>query len=123
MRLVQLTLHYLSNQPERLRVVTRGTEVPGEEEIGVTPRMLAFIDVPPGTMLLPQAAELDRGRVVTFFDALTERLQRDRDKPRAPRPRLPAGTRPGKQGEPSLLSSLLVQGRAVGADGLVHHGE
>jgi hypothetical protein len=37
--------------------------------------MLAFIDVPPGTMFLPQAAELDCGRVVTFFDALTERLQ------------------------------------------------
>ena len=71
MRLVQLTLHYLSNQPDRLRVVTQGTGVPGKAEITTSPRMLAFIDVPPGTMLLPQAAELDRGRVVTFFDALT----------------------------------------------------
>src|ERR1700733_10424699 len=71
MRLVQLTLHYLSNQPGRICVVTRGTEGPGKEDIGATPRMLAFIDVPPGTMLLPQAAELDRGRVVTFLDALT----------------------------------------------------
>jgi hypothetical protein len=86
MRLVQLTLHYLSNQPDRLRVVAQGTEVPGMEEIGATPRMLAFLDVPPGTMLLPQAAELDRGRVVPFFDALTERLQQDRDKPRAAYP-------------------------------------
>ena len=70
MRLVELTLHYLSNQPDRLRVVTQGTGVPGKAEISTSPRMLAFIDVPPGTMLLPQAAELDRGRVVTFFDAL-----------------------------------------------------
>jgi hypothetical protein len=70
MRLVQLTLHYLSNQPERIRVVTRGTEVPGKEDISASPRMLAFIDVPPKTMFLPQAAELDRGRVVTFFDAV-----------------------------------------------------
>ncbi|MGH3294907.1 MAG: hypothetical protein ACRDP7_24225 [Trebonia sp.] len=72
MRLVQLTLHYLSNQPGRIRVVTQGTRVPGKEDISASPRMLAFIDVPPGTMFLPQAAELDRGRVVTFFDALTE---------------------------------------------------
>jgi hypothetical protein len=86
MRLVQLTLHYLSNQPDRLRVVAQGTAVPGKEEISASPRMLAFIDVPPGTMLLPQAAELDRGRVVTFSDALTERLQRDRGKPRAAYP-------------------------------------
>jgi hypothetical protein len=77
MRLVQLTLHYLSNQPERIRVITQGTEVPDGADIGASPRMLAFIDVPAGTMLLPQAAELDRGRVVTFFDALTERLRRD----------------------------------------------
>jgi hypothetical protein len=96
MRLVQLTLHYLSNQPDRLRVVTQETGVPGNEEVSASPRMLAFIDVPPGTMLLPQAAELDRGRVVTFFDALTARLQQDRDKPRAAYPANPAtdeGTR------------------------------
>lgn len=60
MRLVQLTLHYLSNQPERIRVITQGSEVPDGEDIGASPRMLAFIDVPAGTMLLPQAAELDR---------------------------------------------------------------
>lgn len=86
MRLVQLTLHYLSNQPDRICVVTRGTEVPGKEEIGAAPRMLAFIDVPPGTMLLPQAAELDRGRVVTFFDALTEKLKQAQDSPRGDYP-------------------------------------
>jgi hypothetical protein len=86
MRLVQLTLHYLSNQPDRLRVVTQETGIPGKEEVSASPRMLAFVDVPPGTMLLPQAAELDRGRVVTFFDALTEGLQRDRGKPHAAYP-------------------------------------
>lgn len=77
MRLVQLTLHYMGNQPDRIRVVTRGTEVPAEEDISASPRMLAFIDVPPGTMFLPQAAELDDGRVVTFFNALTEKLQQE----------------------------------------------
>jgi hypothetical protein len=86
MRLVQLTLHYLSNQPDRIRVLSQGTEMPGSEDISASPRMLAFIDVPQGTMFLPQAAELDRGRVVTFFDALTERLQAGRDGPRADYP-------------------------------------
>jgi hypothetical protein len=64
--------------------------VPGKEDIGATPRMLAFIDVPPGTMFLPQAAELDRGRVVTFFDALTEKLKQARDTPRVDYPANPA---------------------------------
>jgi hypothetical protein len=79
MRLVQLTLHYMGNQPDRICLVTRGTEVPGGEDISASPRMLAFIDVPPETMFLPQAAELDGGRVVKFFDALTEKLQPDPD--------------------------------------------
>jgi hypothetical protein len=78
MRLVQLTLHYLGNQPDRICVVTRGTEVPDGKDISASPRMLAFIDVPPETMFLPQAAELDGGSVVTFFSALTEKLGRDR---------------------------------------------
>jgi hypothetical protein len=86
MRLVQLTLHYLSNQPERIRVIAQSAEVPDGEDIGASPRMLAFIDVPAGTMLLPQAAELDRGRVVTFFDALTERLRRGGESRRADYP-------------------------------------
>lgn len=79
MRLVQLTLHYMGNQPDRICAVTRGTEVPGHEEISASPRMLVFIDVPPETMFLPQAAELDGGRVVTFFSALTEKLRQDQD--------------------------------------------
>lgn len=86
MRLVQLAFHYLANQPNRIRVVTRGSEVPDDEDVSASPRMLAFIDVPPGTMLLPQAAELDHGRVVTFFDSLAAKLQRDRGSPRPPYP-------------------------------------
>jgi hypothetical protein len=93
MQLVQLTLHYLSNQPGRICVVTRGTEVPDDKDISASPRMLAFIDVPPKTMLLPQAAELDRGRVVTFFDALAEKLQQDPD---SPRPAYPQDTTTGE---------------------------
>jgi hypothetical protein len=78
MRLVQLTLHYMSRQPDRICLVTWGAEVPGDEAISASPRMLAFIDIPPQTMFLPQAAELDGGRVVTFFSALTAKLHQDR---------------------------------------------
>ena len=39
--------------------------------------MIAFVDVPPGTTFLPQAAELNDGQVVTFFSPLIEKLQRD----------------------------------------------
>jgi hypothetical protein len=39
--------------------------------------MIAFIDAAAGTRFLPQAAELNDGRVVTFFDPLVEALRRD----------------------------------------------
>jgi hypothetical protein len=40
---------------------------------GASPRMIAFVDVPPGTRFLPQAAELNDGQVVTFFSPLIEK--------------------------------------------------
>lgn len=76
-QLVQLSLHYLVNQQDRICVVARGAKVPSPEDISASPRMIAFIDVPPGTMFLPQAAELNDGRVVTFFSPLIEKLQQD----------------------------------------------
>jgi hypothetical protein len=39
--------------------------------------MVAFVDIPPGARFLPQAAELNNGRVVTFFSPLIEKLKRD----------------------------------------------
>ena len=76
-QLVQLSLHYLVNQPERICVVSQDTPCPGAEVIAASPRMIAFVDVPSGTRFLPQAAELNDGRVVTFFSPLVENLQRD----------------------------------------------
>jgi hypothetical protein len=73
----QLALHYLVNQPERICVVNQNTPFPGAEAIAASPRMIAFVDVPPGTRFLPQAAELNDGRVVTFFSPLIEKLKRD----------------------------------------------
>jgi len=76
-QLVQLSLHYMVNQPERVCVVSQDTQLPSDEAIAASPRMIAFIDVPPGTRFLPQAAELNDGRVVTFFSSLVGKLQRD----------------------------------------------
>lgn len=76
-QLVQLSLHYLVNQPERICVLNQDIPLPDADAITASPRMIAFVDVPPGTRFLPQAAELDDGRVVTFFRPLIEKLQRD----------------------------------------------
>jgi hypothetical protein len=76
-QLVQLSLHYLVNQRARICVVSPDTPLPDPAAISASPRMVAFVDVPPGTRFLPQAAELNDGRVVTFFSPLIEKLKRD----------------------------------------------
>jgi hypothetical protein len=75
--LVKLSLHYAVNQADRIWLISNGERFPSREVIAASPRMIAFIDAPDGTMFLPQAAELDNGRVVTFFDMLIEKLKRD----------------------------------------------
>jgi hypothetical protein len=72
-QLVQLTLHYLTNLPKRMKVVTDPTR-PGwydQEFISALPRALVFLDFPERTMFVPMAAELDKGRVETIFNLLT----------------------------------------------------
>jgi hypothetical protein len=76
-QLVQLSLHYLVNQPRRICVLNQDIPLPDADAITASPRMIAFVDVPPGTRFPPQAADLDGGRVVTFFSPLIEKLQRD----------------------------------------------
>jgi hypothetical protein len=78
-QLVQLSLHYLVNQEDRICAVAQGSGLPGKDDISASPRMIAFIDVLPGAKFLPQAAELNDGRVITFFEPLIEKLQRDAD--------------------------------------------
>jgi hypothetical protein len=57
--------------------VGQGAPLPESADIGTSPRMIAFVDAPPGTTFLPQAAELNDGRVVTFFRPLVENLKAD----------------------------------------------
>jgi hypothetical protein len=95
-QLVELCLHYLVNQQDRIRLVSGGAAIPPSEDIGTSPRMIAFVNVPPGTMFLPQAAELDNGRVVTFFDPLIDKLRQDGDTSPVPYPDS-TGTAEGKR--------------------------
>ena len=76
-QLVELCLHYLVNQRDRICVVGQGAPLPSAVVIGASPRMIAFVDALAGTRFLPQAAELNDGRVVTFFSPLIEKLKKD----------------------------------------------
>ncbi len=76
-QLVELSLHYLVNQPTRICLVDQKHPLPSSGAIAASPRMIAFVDAGPGTKFLPQAAELNDGRVVTFFGPLVEKLKRD----------------------------------------------
>lgn len=76
-QLVELSLHYLVNQRDRICLVNEGSPLPGRDDVEASPRMIAFVDACAGSRFLPQAAELNDGRVVTFFDPLIEKLKRD----------------------------------------------
>jgi len=53
-QLAQLPLHYLVNQPSRICLADREAPLPDAAAIGASPRMVAFVDVPPGARFLPQ---------------------------------------------------------------------
>lgn len=81
-QLVELSLHYLLNQPERVWFREGPKQqLPTPEAILASPRMIALVDAPAGTKFIPMAAELNDGRVVTFFDPLIDKLKRHVGKP------------------------------------------
>lgn len=55
-RLVELSPHYLVNQPRRICVVGQQSPLLSSGDIAASPRMIAFVDAGPGTRFLPQAA-------------------------------------------------------------------
>jgi hypothetical protein len=77
-QLVELSLHYLERQKERIwSPQDDDWTLPPNAEIVASPRMLTYLDFPPQTKFLPMAAELNDGRVVTFFGPLVEKLKKD----------------------------------------------
>lgn len=74
-QLVQLTLHYLTNLPKRMKVCTEPHRSGWYDDrfIKAIPRALVFLDFPPLTKFIPMAAEVDKGHVVTIYDKLEGR--------------------------------------------------
>lgn len=85
--LVALALHYASEQPERLLLASPPTTIVDgagtdlsttwskSDFTGKVPRALAMIELPPETIFIPAALELQDGRVVLLYDELAQRLQ------------------------------------------------
>ena len=63
--------------PLRICVLNQDIPLPDADAITASPRMIAFVDVPPGNQVPAAGADLGDGRVVTFFSPLIENLQRD----------------------------------------------
>ncbi|WP_155948733.1 hypothetical protein [Mycobacterium sp. URHB0044] len=81
-QLVELGLHYVLNLPsDRTWICPTGEnwQPPSREDIIGSPRILAAIDFPERTQFLPSAAELNDGRVITFFEPLTKAFIKDGD--------------------------------------------
>lgn len=76
-QLVELSLHYLEKQRHRIWFPERDWALPDEARIVESPRLLGFFDFPPKTKFMPMAAELNDGRVVTFFGPLVDKLKQD----------------------------------------------
>lgn len=85
-QILQLALHYLTNLPQRVRVVQCPEEAGWYDEafIRTLPRGLVFIDFPPGTKFVPMAGEVDKGKVVTIFDQLGRKLDAPEKMPEPP---------------------------------------
>jgi hypothetical protein len=75
-QLVELSLHYLEKQKDRIWFPEGDTwTLPIEANIIASPRLLIFLDFPPWTKFMPMAAELNDGRVVTFFGPLVDKFK------------------------------------------------
>lgn len=67
-QLVQLTLHYVVNHDNRIFLASNSHDSwPTEEDILLVPRGIIFLDLLPGTQIIPTAAEFEGGEVVQLF--------------------------------------------------------
>jgi hypothetical protein len=75
-QLIQLALHYIADLPGRVvhAVDDSISSWRGKEYIKSVPRALVFLEISEETIIIPAAAELNEGRVITFFDKLIPAL-------------------------------------------------
>jgi hypothetical protein len=71
-RLIELTVHYILNQPSRLKLVkeVESKDWRDPEFIGMVPRGLIFLDLPVKSMLVPLAMELSSGEIKLVYEEL-----------------------------------------------------
>lgn len=69
-QLVQLALHYSADLPNRVRYITaENFYLMLDKEFALQgPRALIFLEIPPSHPIIPLAAELSNGKVVTLFE-------------------------------------------------------
>lgn len=100
-QLEELTRHYFQFHPGRMIVGDRpfdDQDVPAEWSLfdaGATffteaPRALAFVDLPPGSMIVPTAAEFEDGTVSLLYKDLVQRLTNEHGGPIREYPEDPA---------------------------------
>jgi hypothetical protein len=73
-RLLHTCLFYAEEWADRCWTVSGLSKGPWMESdfIRKRPRALVFLDIAPGTPIVPMAAELDKGEVKTFYDRLNQ---------------------------------------------------
>lgn len=78
-RLVELTVHYILNQHNRIRIVSdvKSKEWRDPAFIAEVPRGLVFLDIPEGSMLVPTAMELNSGEIKLVYEALKSKDGRE----------------------------------------------
>jgi hypothetical protein len=88
--LLALAMHYCTEQEERLVFRSSNVETGvgenaddqtwlSDEFIQASPRALAFLDLGPGSKLIPAAMELSTGETVTLFDRFAAKLESPTD--------------------------------------------
>ncbi|MFC8615577.1 hypothetical protein ACFT9M_04035 [Micromonospora purpureochromogenes] len=77
-QLVQLALHYSANLANRVTYIEDANwgNLLDASYASASPRALVFLDLPPRQPIIPLAAELTTGRVVTLFDDLAAELSK-----------------------------------------------
>lgn len=75
-QLLHVCLYYAQEHPDRCWTIDGPSEGIWTDTnfIGNRPRGLVFLDIAPGTPIIPMAAELDEGEVKTFYDSLNQEL-------------------------------------------------
>jgi hypothetical protein len=80
-KIEELTVHYLNHYPKRIRSIILEKPLGSNDELLIerspyllqTPRVLAFLDLPPKTKLIPTAIEFDNNKIELVYKTLAKK--------------------------------------------------